>query len=112
MIHKKLIIPIFISLLVIGIVAGMKIQNAISDDKISEQVKKFADVLNITSRYYVDDIDSQKLTEAAIKGLLEELDPHSSCLLEPVLTIVIKTFVPFGPLSFLGTSSLDILMQG
>jgi carboxyl-terminal processing protease len=78
MIHKKLIYPLFLVLLVIGIVAGMKIQNAISDDKVSDQVKKFADVLGITSRYYVDNIDTQKLTEAAIRGLLDELDPHST----------------------------------
>jgi len=78
MIHKKLIFPLFLVLLVIGIVAGMKIQNAISDDKVSDQVKKFADVLGITSRYYVDNIDTQKLTEAAIRGLLDELDPHST----------------------------------
>lgn len=75
--NKKLIIPLFILLIVVGIIAGMKIQTAVSDDKIDEQVKKFRDVLSITSRYYVDDIDSQKLTEAAIKGMLEELDPHS-----------------------------------
>jgi len=61
----------------VGIIAGMKIQTAISDDKIDDQVRKFREVLNITSRYYVDDIDSQKLTEAAIRGMLEELDPHS-----------------------------------
>jgi len=78
MIHKKLIYPLFLVLLVLGIVAGMKIQNAISDDKVSDQVKKFADVLGITSRYYVDNIDTQKLTEAAIRGMLDELDPHST----------------------------------
>lgn len=78
MIHKKLIIPLFLVLLVIGIVAGMKIQYAISDDKVSDQVKKFADVLGITSRYYVDNVDTQKLTEAAIRGMLDELDPHST----------------------------------
>ena len=77
MINKKLVVPLFILLIVVGIIAGMKIQNAISDDKVSDQVRKFADVLNITSRYYVDDVDPQKLTEEAIRGMLEQLDPHS-----------------------------------
>jgi carboxyl-terminal processing protease len=75
--NKKLVIPLFIIIVVIGIITGMKIQSAISDDKISEQVKKFSEVLSITSRFYVDDIDSQKLTESAIRGMLDELDPHS-----------------------------------
>lgn len=77
MLNKKLIFPIFVILLVLGIFVGMRIQEAISDDKVSDQVKKFGDVLNMTSRYYVDNVDTQKLTEAAIKGMLEELDPHS-----------------------------------
>ncbi|MCX6166033.1 MAG: S41 family peptidase, partial [Ignavibacteriae bacterium] len=92
MIHKKLIIPIFLVLIVIGIVAGMKIQNAISDDKVSDQVKKFADVLGITSRYYVDNIDTQKLTEAAIRGMLEELDPHSTYISQDQLKRVNEDF--------------------
>ncbi len=77
MINKKFILPISILLIAIGIMVGMKIQNAVSDDKISSQVKKFNDALTVTSRYYVDDVDSQKLTEDAIKGMLEGLDPHS-----------------------------------
>lgn len=64
-------------LLTVGIFIGMKIQDAFSDDKLTEQVRKFNEVLSITSRYYVDDVDSQKLTEDAIKGMLQELDPHS-----------------------------------
>jgi len=75
--NKKIIIPIIIVLTILGVIAGMKIQTAISDDKVSDQVKKFEQVLNLTSRYYVDAVDTQKLTESAIKGMLEELDPHS-----------------------------------
>lgn len=92
MIHKKLMFPLLLVLLIIGIVAGMKIQNAISDDKVSDQVKKFADVLGITSRYYVDNIDTQKLTEAAIRGLLEELDPHSTYISQEQLKRVNEDF--------------------
>ncbi|MEO8666292.1 MAG: S41 family peptidase, partial [Ignavibacteria bacterium] len=74
---KKILIPISIILIALGIFVGMKIQNAVSDDKITSQVKKFNDALEVTSRYYVDDVDSQKLTEDAIKGMLDGLDPHS-----------------------------------
>ena len=74
---KFIIFPLSIILLAIGVFAGMKIQNAVSDDKLNSQVKKYKDALEITSRYYVEDVDSQKLTEDAIKGMLDGLDPHS-----------------------------------
>ena len=77
MFNKKIIIPVIIIMTVVSIFIGMKIQDAISDDKVSDQVRKFSEVLNLTSRYYVDNIDSQKLTESAIRGMLDELDPHS-----------------------------------
>ncbi len=75
--NKKLAIPIIVIVTVLGVFLGMKIQSAISDDKVSDQVKKYSEVLSLTSRYYVDNVDTPKLTESAIKGMLEELDPHS-----------------------------------
>jgi len=62
----------------LGIGAGFIAAPLISGDSVYEQVKKFNDVLNRTARNYVDEVDSKKLTEAAIKGMLNELDPHSS----------------------------------
>ncbi len=61
----------------IGIIAGILIQPVISGDNILQQVKKFDYVLNTAFRNYVDEVDSQKLLEAAIKGMLNELDVHS-----------------------------------
>lgn len=76
--NKKFILfPLSILILAIGVFAGMKIQNAVSDDKLNQQLRKYKEALEITSKYYVDDVDSQKLTEDAIKGMLEGLDPHS-----------------------------------
>ncbi|MCB0723140.1 MAG: S41 family peptidase [Ignavibacteriae bacterium] len=74
---NRILIPVVTLVLILGVVIGMKIQNAVSDDRVSEQVRKYNEVLQTTNKFYVDDIDSQKLTEAAIKGMLEELDPHS-----------------------------------
>lgn len=62
----------------LGIGVGFVAAPLISGDSVYEQVKKFNDVLNRTARNYVDEVDSKKLTEAAIKGMLNELDPHSS----------------------------------
>lgn len=43
-----------------------------------ETVQKFDEVLTYISKLYVDDVDSKKLTDAAIIGMLEKLDPHST----------------------------------
>lgn len=41
---------------------------------------KFERTLQMIQGLYVDDVDAQGLTEAAIRGMLSELDPHSSYL--------------------------------
>ena len=41
---------------------------------------KFERTLQMIQGLYVDDVDAQGLTEAAICGMLSELDPHSSYL--------------------------------
>jgi carboxyl-terminal processing protease len=62
---------------ILGIVIGLMIQPLISGDNVFEQVKKFDRVLNTAIKNYVNEVDTQKLTEAAIRGMLNELDPHS-----------------------------------
>ncbi len=43
---------------------------------------KLERTLQLISNLYVDDVDSKKLTEAAVRAMLSELDPHSSYLNE------------------------------
>jgi carboxyl-terminal processing protease len=69
-----LTVGLFVAL---ALVAGAQLNRMFSGDNIYQQVGKFNDVLNLTYKYYVDDVDSQKLTESAINGLLGQLDPHS-----------------------------------
>jgi carboxyl-terminal processing protease len=59
------------------VVAFWQVQPTIGSDKIFEQVRKFDYVLQTAYRNYVDDVDAEKLTEAAIEGMLNELDVHS-----------------------------------
>jgi len=77
MFQKNKIIIVTLIVLAAGILIGMKIQDALSDDKVTEQVRKYGEVLKLVSQYYVDTVDTQKITESAITGLLGELDPHS-----------------------------------
>ncbi|MGB4341209.1 MAG: PDZ domain-containing protein, partial [Dysgonamonadaceae bacterium] len=41
---------------------------------------KLVRTLQLVNNLYVDEVDSEKLTEAAIRAMLRELDPHSSYL--------------------------------
>lgn len=74
---KRLSLPAALALLILGILVGSQVNNVISGDTIYEQLSKFKDVLSLTEKYYVDDIDTQKLVEEAIDGMLNHLDPHS-----------------------------------
>jgi len=43
-------------------------------------LKIFSDVIDIVENTYVDDVESKKLIENAIQGMVSSLDPHSSLL--------------------------------
>lgn len=60
-----------------GILLGTQIQKALAGDNLFENVKKFNDVLTLTQKFYVEDVNTDKLVESAINGMLNELDPHS-----------------------------------
>lgn len=78
MTYKKFSIPVLVIVLASGILLGTQIEKVFSGDNLIENLKKFNDVLTFTQKYYVEDVDSQKMVEAAIKGMLGELDPHST----------------------------------
>lgn len=61
----------------VGLLAGFFLQPLISEDNIYNQLRKFQEIFNTASRNYVEEVDTHKLIEAAIKGMLNELDPHS-----------------------------------
>jgi carboxyl-terminal processing protease len=74
---KRFSLATLAALVVISIFAGMGIDKLVSADNIYTQIKKFGDVLSITEKAYVEDVDTGKLTDAAIVGMLNTLDPHS-----------------------------------
>jgi carboxyl-terminal processing protease len=60
-------------------VAGPLIaQEASSNASVYEQLDLFGDIFERIRGQYVEEVDSQKLIEAAINGMLTSLDPHSS----------------------------------
>lgn len=89
---KRFSTPVVVLLILAGALGGMQLNALISGDNIYEQLAKFKDVLSLTEKYYVDDVDTQKLTESAIKGLLSDLDPHSVYIDPKQLTKVTEEF--------------------
>ncbi len=59
--------------------SGLVLIGASSPDRYTE-LQIFAKVLNIVQKYYVDEVDTKKLLQGAIKGMLSELDPHTNYL--------------------------------
>lgn len=76
--RKRFSLLTVILLVALSIGAGSMLNSLISGDTIYDQLNKFKDVLSLTEKYYVENVDTQKLTEAAINGVLNELDPHSA----------------------------------
>jgi carboxyl-terminal processing protease len=62
----------------LGLILGFQVRNLVSADNLYEQLKKLQEIAVMTEKYYVDPVDTRKLTEGAINGWLEKLDPHSA----------------------------------
>ena len=43
-----------------------------------EALKRFSQVVDMVERYYVRDVTRKELVDGAVRGLLQELDPHST----------------------------------
>ena len=67
----------------LGLIAGMLIAiliiiPVISNDNIYSQIEKYQNVFYMAVKDYFEDVDVVKLNEGAIRGMLQELDPHSA----------------------------------
>jgi carboxyl-terminal processing protease len=91
MFRKQFSVATVFVLLVLGVFVGTQIR-AVSEDNIYEQLNKFRDVLSYTQKYYVDEVNTSKLVESAIEGLLKTLDPHSVYIDPKQLTKVQEDF--------------------
>ncbi|MCC7158612.1 MAG: S41 family peptidase [Ignavibacteria bacterium] len=89
---RKYLIPIFLMLISIGVLVGMKVNTAASGDDVFDNVKKFNEALTLVQKNYVDDVSADKLTEAAIRGMLGELDPHSTYITQEQLKRINEDF--------------------
>ncbi len=79
-------------LISIGVLVGMKVKTTTSKDDVFDNVKKFNEALTLIQKNYVDEVNPDKLTEAAIKGMLSQLDPHSTYITQEQLKRINEDF--------------------
>jgi len=72
----------------LGIIAGIQLQNWFMNKRYDENVRKFSNIISFVEENYVDSVDTQVLIESAIKGMFDALDPHTVYIPENVQEII------------------------
>ncbi len=75
--QPRRILPLVVAFAVVGLLLGFQIGTAVSGDNTFQQLKKVQDAFMLLQKHYVEEVDTGMLAESAIKGMLDELDPHS-----------------------------------
>lgn len=72
----------FLMVLSLAAVLFLAINNgpSLATDNKYDALKRFSQVLDLVERYYVEPVTRPELIEGAVRGMLQELDPHSSYL--------------------------------
>jgi carboxyl-terminal processing protease len=66
-----------------AVVAGLALAPGVFASPSTADLGLLAGVMQLVERDYVRPVDSSELTDAALKGMLSRLDPHSSYMTEP-----------------------------
>ena len=69
---KRLVLILTIFLVLTG--------SSVAHEAVYQGLANFTRVLNLIERNYVEEVDSEELTESAIQGMLRTLDPYSAYL--------------------------------
>jgi carboxyl-terminal processing protease len=80
---KFTISSVFVFLFLLGFFIGAHGQKTLKGNEnreIYEYLKVFSDAIDIVKKNYVDTVKDKDIVYAAVKGILESLDPHSAFL--------------------------------
>jgi carboxyl-terminal processing protease len=78
--HVKLWMVMVAAVVLWTIGTGFLGDSAAKSDESYEELKIFADVIQLIEKEYVDEVQSKELIQKAIQGMVQSLDPHSSLL--------------------------------
>lgn len=83
--HIKLWAAVAVAVIFLTIGSGFYRELLAIGEESYKGLKIFSDVIELVEKNYVDPVDSKKLIESAIQGMVTSLDPHSSLLLPDAL---------------------------
>lgn len=69
-----------IAVLFLVIATGFTRESSADSEAVYKGLKTFADVIEMIEKNYVDPVDTEKLVQKAIQGMVSNLDPHSLLL--------------------------------
>lgn len=78
--HKKILIVTVITVLFWVVGAGFYRDLSAKNEETYKGLRLFADVIELIEKNYVDPVETEKLIQKAIQGMVHSLDPHSSFL--------------------------------
>ena len=62
--------------------AGGGVMKAVSAENDYDSLRRFSQILDMVEQYYVNEVSQKELLDGALKGMLENLDPHSTLMTE------------------------------
>ena len=68
------------AVLFLALATGFTRESSADGEAIYKGLKTFADVIEMIEKNYVDPVDTEKLVQKAIQGMVSSLDPHSLLL--------------------------------
>ena len=68
------------AVLFLAVATGFTRESSADSEAVYKGLKTFADVIEIIENNYVDPVDTEKLIQKAIQGMVSSLDPHSLLL--------------------------------
>ena len=68
------------AVLFLAVATGFTRESSADSEAIYKGLKTFADVIEMIEKNYVDPVDTEKLVQKAIQGMVSSLDPHSLLL--------------------------------
>ena len=82
--RKRILVGLIAGVIGMGVISlggkGLNRVSAVGNESAYQGLEAFTNVLAIVQKNYVEDVETQKLMEGAINGMLNALDPHSAYL--------------------------------
>src|SRR5256884_8033448 len=110
-VREKQVVLVLLAAVLVSMFAGAVMAKRLpSQGGVYEQLKVFTEALSYVESNYVEEVESEKVIQGAIRGMLKTLDPHSSFMPADVYReMQVETEGRFGGLGIEITMRDDIL---